>query len=1361
MLKNQTSAGFLAALILLVAIPFIAKADNSDTQIIKSDAMGISFVYTPDILSIDTINTIDGVLTILPRINGGRLITDDAGRPQRIEVVKQIVVPDKDGFYLSGSSKQGKNSFNARITPVPTLENNNDIPQEIYKIDNSFSLDEFGKSSDIRVEYSGIMRNIHIASVVFDLISLENGSFSIPESYQVDIKYKNIGLPTGFTSKISYDGMLLNADQVDRFAISNSIEKSKDNYINKVLALSSGNWIKIAVSEEGVYKIDASQISGMGHTISSDLVATIKIFGNGGLPLSELPSNAENNNLNEQEIIVKTDGGGNLTSVIFYGHPGYGFRYAQREREGTNSTLGENGIVHWINPYSQYDKGIGGKNSDKNYYLLTWGGDEGKRALAADPPSGNADYAPDHYIHNIFFKEYYQNAFKLGSGRYWFGGPLNSGRTFRNELHDLYRSADIEYRMSLGHRAATSGQYTITESGNEIMSIYMTSVALSNYTDMGRNYNSIEVPASEIPSDNMSTINVSYKNSSSGTTALPLFDYYEIHYPRYFVPINNELGFYSDYLKTGVAEYSVTSFGSGDIYGYEMNELSQPRLLKNLATTANNFKFKSQIDSANPKRFFISSKQKTPILESANFADFRNKDYNYDAIVITHPDLETSAIEYKEYRESLGLKVLVARTDHIFNEFASGIESPTAIRDFISHAFHKSSDVLTHIVLWGDCHYDYKKVTTNAKNFVVPWETADRVKSYYQLHSFSSDDYFVLVVGDDLINDLSIGRVPVTSDEQGSMIVEKIKHYENNSAKDNWRTQVTFVADDSRTSDGHDTSTHTGQAEELSALTILDDLLKDKIYLPEYPVNTVAGGIRKPGVTQEMLSVINSSGTMLLNYTGHGNPRVWSHEEVFDQYLTVPQMINWDKLFFLTAATCDFGRVDLVDRSSGAEDLFLSKLGGAIGVLSATRVVLSGQNSYLNIQFYKELFKRNSATNEYCTLGEVLLKVKMDRYQTNDRKYFLLGDPLMKILIPEKIVKFHSINDEKCGVDGDTIKLKALDHVYVDGAVYHEGTDAIDESFNGTIIVTMLDSDVLVKITDTDSRKTIHNMLKQGGALNRSAYKVENGRFTADFIIPKDISFETSKGRLLGYAYDESNNYAKGIDTSFVIDGINVTSIPDDKGPTIEINFDSRTFESGDYVQRNPLLIVDLADENGINTTGLGVGHQISAWIDGSPETIDLTPKFETSLEDSRKGTVEKYLYDLKSGVHTIKIRAWDVYNNFSIAEASFRIAGDEEGIIIENIVSIPNPMLESTTIRFNHNITPPFDLRIDIYTLMGHNIMTINETVTAPFEVHIPWDGLDRNGNNVPTGTYPYKIYVRSIDGQQKVTSSAITVIK
>ncbi|MFM7595288.1 MAG: C25 family cysteine peptidase, partial [Flavobacteriales bacterium] len=154
-----------------------------------------------------------------------------------------------------------------------------------------------------------------------------------------------------------------------------------------------------------------------------------------------------------------------------------------------------------------------------------------------------------------------------------------------------------------------------------------------------------------------------------------------------------------------------------------------------------------------------------------------------------------------------------------------------------------------------------------------------------------------------------------------------------------------------------------------------------------------ARGRRKPAVTQELLSTINTSGSILLNYIGHGNPRVWAHEQIFVRETTPGDMLNVTKPFFLTAATCDFARYDMTDLQSGAEELLLKADGGAIGVFSAARVVFSSDNARLNNEFYGDLFTR-LADGTYPTVGQTMYRVKQIYNNANDEGevLFLTGN---------------------------------------------------------------------------------------------------------------------------------------------------------------------------------------------------------------------------------------------------------------------------------------------------------------------------------------------------------------------------------
>ena len=77
------------------------------------------------------------------------------------------------------------------------------------------------------------------------------------------------------------------------------------------------------------------------------------------------------------------------------------------------------------------------------------------------------------------------------------------------------------------------------------------------------------------------------------------------------------------------------------------------------------------------------------------------------------------------------------------------------------------------------------------------------------------------------------------------------------------------------------------------------------------------------------------------------------------------------------------------------------------------------------------------------------------------------------------------------------------------------------------------------------------------------------------------------------YAFDTTNTLtdAKGYDESLVIGGIESNFATDNQGPQIDLYIDNRNFVDGGLSSENPMLIVDLFDESGINTTLNGIGQ--------------------------------------------------------------------------------------------------------------------------------------------------------------------------
>ncbi|OGU39632.1 MAG: hypothetical protein A2X61_11370 [Ignavibacteria bacterium GWB2_35_12] len=1348
--KNLTYYIFIVLITLSLHLSFgFAKSNNltdkSCWHVIKSTQDELVLSFTHKLLGFDTIYTIDGKQTFMPIIEGAFSNQTQPGIQSELISKQNISIPGPDTYQIEDIKVEGIRQYKGIISPVPDRIAKIEAP--VYHINNTFY--KAYKSNWVGIKYEGIARDRHIAclSVIASKYNPELNVIEIPERITITIKFKPVQSgqitskspdPLSAMSSINYEAgnnwtikpEILRQAQNDKQYLYDNKKDNKD----KIQA--EGKWIKITIENEGIFKIDQGMLSSVGISIPKEEIPTIKIYGNGGAELSERVSDAQKNNLNEQEIIVKTNDDGNLSQILFYGSPASGFIFDSLSSK----------FSHYINHYSY-----------NNYYLMTWGGEAGKRATAIIPASGEVKNSPLTYTNRIFFEEELYNAFKgnNGSGRTWFGGSLFP-RTFRTKLNNLDRTGEIKYRISVAHRSDSSGYFSITENSKEIIKANLIP-NYGKYVDATRTIKEAKIPASDIAADDYSTLKFSYVYPHSGTNSTPFFDYYEINYPRYFVPIDNEISFFTEPVLSGLTEFSVNGYSGSDILGFDITDLKSPKLLSNKSTTGKMFIFRENLDSNKPHRYYISSVIKTPKLELTEFGNIRQNTESADVILICHPSLYNSALNYKAYRESHDtLKVLIVRTDYIYNEFGSGIPDPTAIRDYIVYAFTYWTIKPSYVILWGDGHFDYKNISSNKTNYVLPYESDDNTDSFDAVASYTSDDYFARVFGDDKLVDIGIGRITIDSDELGDWIVNKIEKYETGSSKDAWRTWITLMADDSQ-GDGADGTLHSGQSEKLSNSYIPDDIRQKKIYLVEYPPENIPGGTRKPKVMQDMVSWVNTNGSLVLNWIGHGNPRVWAHEEVFEKSLTIPQLTNIDKLNFVVAATCDFGRFDVPETNSGAEELVNSKIGGAIGVLASTRAVLSGANASFTYLFYQKLFTRNPLTERYNRLGDVMFALKQEKYSDNDEKFLLIGDPTIKLLIPDYVVSIDSINEVDVSKNDTNVQIKALSSVHLSCSILNLADQTIASDFDGTAIISILDADVYIQALDID--RTLADIQKEGGALNINSAIVRYGKFEANCIIPKDISFSNQNGRIFVYANSVNGEFAKGISRSFVINGVDSTQTNDRVGPQIALYLDSRTFKPGDIVQKIPLLIVDLFDNSGINTTGLGIGHRIEAWIDDNPKAVDLTDKFVSNPGDFRAGSAEEFLFNLSSGEHTVKVRAWDVFNNYSIAQTNFRIIPEDSSIILSNILNFPNPADNITVFNFNHNITPPFFAEIKLYNVIGNEIADISAEISTAHTAELNWDCRDNTGDVLPVGIYYYRIFVETNKGYRGDASGKLTV--
>lgn len=1367
-------------------------------KILESSQARLVVEYTPTLLGFDTIR-VQGRITLQPRIAGAAVIGDEAGSPVRLQIQLPVAVPAPNGFRVSEQSVRSVQSIENLISPRRTVNiRRGEEDSSPYSI-NEAAYRTAALPAWVEMKYAGIGRDAYIAhlSLRSARFNAERGTIELPQKMRVVIEFNalefdapqnaqvltneritptTLSLPNSQNSDITQtinDGarnlwrmqkasntaasgeILLTPDHIATPPVTPPQTPAQSSGKQTTTAFSAeGRWLRIGVEREGMYRVTAQQLREAGITITAQEAASVRLFGNGGEELPELVAAADSNRMNEQPIFVETDASGTVTGLVFYGAAPNGF------------ALKDGIIQHYVNTFSR-----------RNFYLLNVGAPvRGLRAALNDSPSPLA-FAPSHYTARVFRDDDKFNPFDAsgdGSGRRWFGDRLSSGSTLRYEtpMPNLVTNAEpISYRAAAAWNNALGsgrgGQIFIKESGRDILPTPLSLVGAEYLYDVGE----VRTVAATLPAtairNNRSSLEFLYSSNSSSGDNYGAVDWYEIHYPRNFVALDNQLDFFAEPFngRFGVAEYNVSGFTSSDqIYIVDATVRSRPRFLRNLSTVRQSAQFRATVAADSlPPRFFLTTQILSPAsFELTELANLRDTALGAELIVITDKDLKTSADAYRTYRQSTGMNTRVVTTEQIYNEFNGGTPDPTAIRDFLAYALRRwKTQAPRYALFWGDGHFDYRGLdpTNKPKNFVPTYQIYDPDGYMNSVNTnYMTEDYFVQLVGQDAVVDMVLGRLCIRSNAEGNVMLSKIRQYESTASSDNWRTQITMVADDGPTTSisATDRNLHTSQSETLAMALVPPDMRTRKLYMPDYPTENVPGGRRRPAVTEDLIAAINE-GSVVLNWVGHGNPRLWANEQIFLKDIHIPRFTNSDRLFFLVAATCDFARFDNLREQSGAEEMVSCPHGGAIGTFAASRTVYSLDNANISQALFEQIFRN---TNGFAPprIGEAFFRVKQQfnagSFQ-NDLKFCLLGDPTVRLALPSQSVVIDKLNGANL-LDNTTPapQIKALSTVNLSGFIAAPGsTTQADVSFSGNMLCNLYDTDVQKAAVDVDVERTIHRFTALGGLLNVGSATVQNGRFSISFTVPKDISFSNANGRMFFYGVSSDNKkFGRGMVSRFTLGDVDETAVNDGRGPEIRIFLDTRSFRAGDLVDSMPRLIADLYDETGINASGAGIGHDIQCWIDDNPIPINLTRSFRVSLSDPRRGEVNRVLPKLASGQHRIRVRAWDVFNNFSESETYFRVEG-ASGLILTDVLNFPNPFAASTTIRFRHNQLTEQPYSVVIANISGARVRTFQGTTTAR-TMEIPWDGRDDNGTAVSFGTYLYRISLTGASGETKTAS-------
>lgn len=1136
--------------------------------------------------------------------------------------------------------------------------------------------------------------------------------------------------------------------------------------------LGTGAFYKIKVDKSGIFKITTQFLKDNGINPGSINPKNFRIYGNGGIMLPEHNEDVKYGALQENaiQVVGEEDGVWNDNDyALFYAQGPNGYNLYNKsngngfKRRDTRNDRTEN----LKNIYEDF-----------SYYYINFDKGQGKRVQQVDAnlPANLITRFDNYQVLNNDQK----NLLKVG--RIWVEeAPFTTDKTVTFTLNSPIQGGDnirfatqvIGFKSqgnSIGFDINTQNPVTQTSSSSDLdFRPFRYNGTISNLSG--------------------NQISINYKPSiTTNPNGVFYLDYVEVQYKEDLKYNGSQISFRDFSLVSG----SNTAYGfsisntSGMEQVWDVTDITNANRRVNKAAGGTTFNFGYITADQNFNNEFVAFKADAAF--SPQFVErIANQDLsalqNVDYLIITVPEMMGQAQRLASYHQTKNnYNVQIVDANKIYNEFGSGSKDLTAIRDFVTK-LNTPLGSLKYVFILGDTSYDYKNRISNNTNVVSSYQSEE---SSEYITSYVTDDYIVMTKPQQTVTsitsnlpDLPVGRIPAANASEAGAMIDKTLAYYNalpgqSTPFGEWRMKLDFVVDDDDEGGGpfHDVMNNTlSSIFEQPGSTNLKEYNVRKLYLDAFQAQSTAGGQRYPQVNQAISNDIGNS--MYLFYFGHGGTSGWAQERV----LTLDEIDNannfsnvYSRFPFVSTITCEFTLWDEPETFSAGERFLKMKQGGAAAMITSSRAIGVGYGRDFTDLYTKDIFKL--VNDDFETLGVAHLNAKKQKgADPNHLKVNLLGDPAMKLSRPKRLLVIDNIDTPVPGL------IRGLDFVKIKGHI-NNTNGTVNTTFNGRVVINIFDKRLNKKTLNNDGGLTpVLNYTEEGSAIVKASGTAVNGVFTVEFYVPKDINYAVGEGRILGYADNKVTDVFNN--QSVQVGDINPNGINDSQPPKVKLYMNNTNFADGGITDQNPMLLACVTDDTGINSTGSGIGHDITVYLDGQIiNTIVLNDFYASgegngclspSLADYQKGNVTYPFRNLAVGQHQLTFKVWDINNNSTTETLNFEVKDEaDQHLVINRPLNWPNPFTNKTYVQFEHNCDDILDVNVQIYTITGKLVKTISQPVVAePFlqgfrtpRQAIEWDGRDDFGATVAKGTYIFKIFAKS-QNQEKCKGSATAVEK
>ncbi|MBS3945530.1 MAG: hypothetical protein KGZ42_08525 [Melioribacter sp.] len=894
----------------------------------------------------------------------------DESNPGKFSLPKRtifIAVPVNNNFTINSSILQSKQfAFNLGLNP-----------QVLKSSDTTFSYNYspdfyYAQSNSDIVKFCGYqtIEKYQCAELQIEQFTYNVSSRLINQIEKIELllRFQNpliLGSSNSIrASRNSSSSIIINAGQTK---IGNLHTVQNEPKINSDWIDDGLQYVKVGTNADGIYRVTGQQLQNLGVNINLINPSTLKIFLLG----SAIP------------IYVKTNIPGTFVKddfLEFIGKRNYGGEHRSISRYGE--------------PYKEYLD----RYSDTTVYWITWNTVNSPTVkVVSSTVSSNTDtlsyyYEINHFEQNNWFdfsgadlvrKElpYWSENKTWG----WSGlsvGTRNNAFTTTNlfpnkpiRVYAKMQSYAFSNPIRPHHLAISLNSSPVIDSTyiNQYGQIVLQGEFSSNYIIQGNN-----------------TFRV-HSYSTGGSINLCFFDWYEVEYPRYLIPREGKL--YSKFsFLPGKKEYFLkirnvtnTSYSLW-VTGDKAKRFSVP-IVNNQIVIHDTISAQSELfyceETKIPFPIFYYQKKFDRLTVNSNKAEY---------ILITNKKFLARAKDYAKFiSDSYNMITKIVDVDDIYDEFSYGFFNPEAIRSFLKSAYYNwQTPSIKYVCIVGGATYDYhgNKAT---------YQGAPRFYNYVpSFGSPVSDTWFVVFDSSrTIIPDISIGRIPVTTNQEFDWYFQKHKEYLRHPFNA-WNKRVIFFSGGT----GNDQS----QIDALRNVNefIIQNYVNPKPYSGKFthfyktinPVNNFG-----PYSAQQIARTIDSGG-VFISYLGHSGTQTW------DNSITDPMQLQnkvncYPLITDFGCSTARFAEPDVISFSQ----TFVNN-GQAIAYIANSSLGFTSTSYTFPQIFYKKLL-----ADSVYTIGDAHRIAKLDLiskygasgvYQLFALTNTLIGDPIINLKLPPK-----------------------------------------------------------------------------------------------------------------------------------------------------------------------------------------------------------------------------------------------------------------------------------------------------------------------------------------------------------------------